>query len=88
MHSPQFDSVTFAAFAQAFDEVVRRLFTGRPIVLVGVSEHSVTPIRTYTEDEVFTCGIELPEEDAPDYTPAGKPSVRVLETLRRITVRS
>jgi flagellar protein FliO/FliZ len=61
---------------------------GTDVVLVGVSEHSVTPIRTYTEDEVITCGIELPEEEAPDYAPAGKPSVRVLETLRRITVRS
>jgi hypothetical protein len=55
---------------------------------VGVSEHSVTPIRTYTEDEVITCGIELPEEEAPDYVPDGKPSVRVLESLRRMTVRS
>ena len=61
---------------------------GTDVVLVGVSEHSVTPIRTYTEDEVITCGIELPEEEAPDYAPDGKSSVRVLESLRRMTVRS
>ena len=61
---------------------------GTDVVLVGVSEHSVTPIRTYTEDEVITCGIELPEEEAPDYAPDGKPSARVLESLRRMTVRS
>jgi flagellar protein FliO/FliZ len=61
---------------------------GTDVVLVGVSEHSVTPIRTYTEDDVITCGIELPEEEAPDYAPDGKPSARVLETLRRMTVRS
>ena len=61
---------------------------GTDVVLVGVSEHSVTPIRTYTEDEVLTCGIELPEEEAPDSGPAYKPSVRMLESLRRLTVRS
>ena len=61
---------------------------GTDVVLVGVSEHSVTPIRTYTEDEVITCGIELPEEEAPDYAPDGKSPVRVLESLRRMTVRS
>src|ERR1700759_3133602 len=55
---------------------------GTDVVLVGVSEHSVTPIRTYTEDEVITCGIELPEEEAPDYAPVGKSPVRVLESLR------
>jgi flagellar protein FliO/FliZ len=61
---------------------------GTDVVLVGVSEHSVTPIRTYTEDEVITCGIELPEEESPDYEPVGKPTVRVLESLRRMTVRT
>jgi hypothetical protein len=61
---------------------------GTDVVLVGVSEHSVTPIRTYTEDEVITCGIELPEEEAPDYAPVGKSPVRVLESLRRMTVRT
>jgi len=61
---------------------------GTDVVLVGVSEHSVTPIRTYTEDEVITCGIELPEEEAPDYALDGKSPVRVLESLRRMTVRS
>lgn len=61
---------------------------GTDVVLVGVSEHSVTPIRTYTEDEVITCGIELPEEEAPDSGRLETPTVRVLETLRRMTVRS
>ena len=61
---------------------------GTDVVLVGVSEHSVTPIRTYTEDEVITCGIELPDEEDPDYAPHGKSPVRVLESLRRMTVRS
>lgn len=61
---------------------------GTDVVLVGVSEHSVTPIRTYTEDEVITCGIELPDEEDPDYAPDGKSPVRVLESLRRMTVRS
>ena len=61
---------------------------GTEVVLVGVSENSVTPIRTYTEDEVISSGIELPEEEAPDGPPAGKPVERALELLRRMTVRS
>jgi flagellar protein FliO/FliZ len=61
---------------------------GSEVVLVGVSENSVTPIRTYTEDEVISSGIELPEEDTPDSRPAGKPADRALDLLRRMTVRS
>jgi flagellar protein FliO/FliZ len=61
---------------------------GTDVVLVGVSENSVTPIRTYTEDEVISCGIDVPEEEAPDPRPADKPTDRMLDLLRRITVRS
>jgi flagellar protein FliO/FliZ len=62
---------------------------GTEVVLVGVSENSVTPIRTYTEDEVISSGIELPEEEeAPDSRPANAPVDRALGVLRRMTVRS
>ena len=36
---------------------------GRELVLVGVAEHGVTPIRTYTEDEAIDLGL-IGEDDA------------------------
>ena len=53
--------------------------TGRDLVLLGVAEHGVTPIRTYTEDEAREQG--LLAEDAPE-----APS-RFLDELRRRTRR-
>src|ERR671921_2865107 len=42
---------------------------GREIVLVGVSEHGVTPVRTYTEHEAETVGLlDLDLDDAPGDT--------------------
>ena len=38
---------------------------GNELVLVGVAEHGVTPIRTYTEDEARAAGL-LAEDDAED----------------------
>jgi flagellar protein FliO/FliZ len=61
---------------------------GREVLVVGVAENGVTPIRTYTEAEAIANGIELPPEEAPNYDPAEKPMDRVLDVLRRITVRS
>jgi flagellar protein FliO/FliZ len=64
---------------------------GREIVLVGVSEHGVTPVRTYTEEEAEAVG--LFDEDV-DGTLAGAARGggggalgAVLEDLRRRTVR-
>ena len=67
---------------------------GREIVLVGVSEHGVTPVRTYSEDEAEAVGLlDLDAED--DDEPAsgsnggaGGALGKVLEDLRRRTVRS
>lgn len=61
---------------------------GQEIVLLGVSEHGVTPIRTYNEDEAFALGLEPPEE-ALGAVPSTAGAVgRVTDTLRRLTVRS
>jgi flagellar protein FliO/FliZ len=70
--------------------------SGREYVLVGASEHGVTPIRTYSEDEAKDAGL-LDEYDATatDLTapaPArtgGKPSLLkdILEEMRKRTVR-
>ena len=61
--------------------------SGRDIILLGVGEHGVTPIKTYTEDEALAAGIDLPEEIDDVYDPAEKPLDRVLNGLRRMTVR-
>jgi flagellar protein FliO/FliZ len=63
---------------------------GREVVLVGVGDGSVTPIRSYTEDEARALGLVV---DAPDAEaaaePAGAPASRfslVVGELRRRTV--
>lgn len=61
--------------------------SGRDIILLGVGEHGVTPIKTYTEDEAIAAGIELPEDIDDAYDPAEKPLDRMLNGLRRMTVR-
>jgi len=62
---------------------------GREILVVGVAENGVTPIRSYSEAEAIALGIEVPQEDAPDGSGrVEKPMDRVLDTLRRMTARS
>jgi len=65
---------------------VSLLRSGTDIILLGVGEHGVTPIKTYTEDEAIAAGIDLPE-DLDDYDAAEKPLDRVINGLRRMTVR-
>ncbi|MEA2450855.1 MAG: flagellar protein FliO/FliZ [Thermoleophilaceae bacterium] len=63
---------------------------GREIVLVGVSEHGVTPVRTYSEDEAEAVGLlDEPDDDEPGSggSSSGGALGRVLEDLRRRTVR-
>jgi flagellar protein FliO/FliZ len=65
---------------------------GRELVLVGVSEHGVTPVRTYSEHEAEAAGLLDLEADGA----AGGAGIRsngsgglagVIEELRRRTVR-
>jgi flagellar protein FliO/FliZ len=66
---------------------------GRELVLVGVAEHGVTPIRTYTEDEAIELG--LIDEDADlesmgvpgSHPPSRAGAVRWLDRLKDRTVR-
>jgi flagellar protein FliO/FliZ len=66
---------------------------GRELHLVGVSEHGVTPVRTYSEDEAEAAGLfDLEADDMPD---GGNGNGRknggvvssVIDELRRRTVR-
>ena len=64
---------------------------GREIVLIGVSEHGVTPVRTYSEDEAEAVGLldaELGGDDLDSGGNSGSGALaKVLEDLRRRTVR-
>jgi len=60
---------------------------GRDIVLVGVAEQGITALKTYTEAEAIANGIEIPP-DSDELDPTERPLDRVLEGLRRMTVRS
>ena len=76
-----------ATLPLAAGKSVALLRSGRDIVLVGLSDQGVTPIKTYTEAEAVAAGIELPRELPEGYDDAEKPFDRVLEGLRRFTVR-
>jgi flagellar protein FliO/FliZ len=65
---------------------VSLLRSGTDIILLGVGDHGVTPIKTYTEDEAIAAGIDLPEDDE-NYDLAEKPLDRMVNGLRRLTVR-
>ena len=66
---------------------------GRELVLVGVAEHGVTPIRTYTEDEAIDFGLIDEDADLDSMgVPGGHPpsragAVRWLDRLKDRTVR-
>jgi flagellar protein FliO/FliZ len=57
---------------------------GRELVLVGVAEQGVVPIRTYTEEEAIAVGLigNEPVEPPPPSTPGGPPLVALQERLR------
>jgi flagellar protein FliO/FliZ len=65
---------------------------GRELHLVGVSEHGVTPVRTYSEDEAEAAGLlDLEAQDDAPGNGNGNGGNRglagVIEELRRRTVR-
>src|SRR4051812_13552016 len=62
---------------------------GRELHLVGVSEHGVTPVRTYSEEEADAAGLlDLEPEDEGSHNGGGNGVVTsVIDELRRRTVR-
>jgi flagellar protein FliO/FliZ len=69
---------------------VQLVRAGRELMLIGVGEHGVTPLRRYTEAEAIEAGLDLAVEDPfdPDSNSEERPAGRMAETLRRMTVRS
>jgi flagellar protein FliO/FliZ len=60
---------------------------GRELHLVGVSEHGVTPVRTYSEEEAEAAGLfDLAADEEPSQGGRGG-LISVIEELRRRTVR-
>jgi flagellar protein FliO/FliZ len=62
--------------------------SGRDVVLLGVAEQGVTPIKTYTEAEALAVGLDVAPEPEPIPDPAERPLDRLIDQLRRLTVRS
>jgi flagellar protein FliO/FliZ len=69
---------------------VQLVRAGNEILLIGVAEHGVTPIRRYTIDEAIEAGLDLPEDEDEFEQRASEESSfgRIVESLRRMTVRS
>jgi flagellar protein FliO/FliZ len=59
---------------------------GDEVVLVGVGEGGVTPIRTYGENEARALGLLVEPDEMPDTIALPAPKVSWLEALRRKTV--
>jgi flagellar protein FliO/FliZ len=66
---------------------VQLIRAGTDVLVVGVGEHGVTPIRRYTEAEAIEAGLDIAPEDPFD-DGEERPAGRVVEVLRRMTVRS
>lgn len=62
---------------------------GTELHLLGIAEHGVTTIRTFTEDEAVEFGLPVggPGDGPGATTEAGTPVARALDALRRLTVR-
>ncbi len=67
---------------------VQLVRAGREFLLLGVAEHGVTPIRSYSEAEALAAGLDLAADDPPGHDNEERPGGRLTDALRRITVRS
>jgi flagellar protein FliO/FliZ len=84
---------TAAVVALGSGRSLHLIRAGREMLLVGVAENSVVPIRTYTEEEAHELGLDVPEDDDPsssDGPAGGRPNTAVsalMDKLRERTVR-
>jgi flagellar protein FliO/FliZ len=64
---------------------------GSEVVLIGIAENGITPIRTYTEEEAISLGLEVPDDAELDEDTTLRPAAPALsftDRLRKLTVRS
>ena len=61
--------------------------SGADIVLVGVAESGVTPLKTYNEQEAIESGLFVPDADGTTERRRDVSFEGFLQTLRRMTVR-
>ncbi len=69
---------------------VQLVRAGSELLLLGVAEQGVVPIRSYSEAEALEAGLELPDGTESEAGPQedSAPLARLLDALRRLTVRS
>jgi flagellar protein FliO/FliZ len=93
---------TTATVALGANRALHLVRAGNELVLVGVADHAVTPIRTYTEDEARAAGLLVEDADDDEGTPSegstaprakgnglrGMTIGEALERIRRATVRA
>ena len=62
---------------------------GAELHLLGVAEHGVTGIRVFSEEEAYELGLPFDPDDldTPGRMAACQPAQRVVDALRRFTVR-
>ena len=60
---------------------------GAELHLLGVAESGVTGIRVFTEEEAYELGIPFDPDEFETPGRGGAPTARVIEALRRFTVR-
>jgi flagellar protein FliO/FliZ len=81
---------TTATVALGQNRSLHLVRAGNELVLVGVADHAVTPIRTYTEDEARAAGLLRDEDDESDddVTPSdpGAPVATGRKSLRKMTI--
>ena len=79
---------TLASVPLGPNRAVHLVRAGRDLVLLGVAEHGVVPIRTYTEEEAFAAG--LIDEDGmlilPEEETAGRGGERTPRRLPQLTL--
>ncbi len=89
---------TVASVPLGTNRSIHLVRAGSEYVLLGVSEHAVVPIRSYTEEEAMGAGLidvpglPAPAGDKPAKRPVSAPSAAVvvrtaLDRLQRVTVR-
>ena len=78
---------TTATVALGANRALHLVRAGNELVLVGVAENAVTPIRTYTEDEARAAGLRVEDEDEDDdISPSEGSAARGRKGLRGMTI--